>query len=149
MLNREARSTVNKYSGLFLPKRQFCFLLWSPAGRGPGEATNHWSPGSSCSITDLKVLQSALITLCKAQQRFRDPTGECQRSASCGQIKNPHPPTPIPMAVVYQSGFSLCCPDIPINCWSCLDNLHYKWNQWFQAKRERLKYFILIPKWNK
>lgn len=144
MLNREARSTVNKYPGLFLPKRQFCFLLWSPARRGPGEATNHWSPGSSCSITDLKVLQSALITLCKAQQRFRDPTGGCQRSASCGQIK-----TPAPMAVAYQSGFSLCCPDIPINCWSCLDNLHYKLKQWFQAKRKRFKYFILNSKGSK
>lgn len=56
MLNQGASSTVHKYPSWFLPKQHFSFLPWSPAGRGPGEATNHWSPGSSCSITELKVL---------------------------------------------------------------------------------------------
>lgn len=35
----------------------------------PGEATDHKSPGSSCSITELKLPQSALITLRKVHCR--------------------------------------------------------------------------------
>lgn len=121
MLNRGASSTVHKYPSWFLPKQQFSFLLWSPAGRGPGEATNHWSPGSSCSITELKVLQSALISLCKVQQRFSWSYWTMPKI--CQLWPNKDPPLAPPMAVVYQSGFSLCCPHIPISCWSRLDNL--------------------------
>lgn len=35
----------------------------------PGEATDHQSLGSSCSITELKLPQSALITLSKVHFR--------------------------------------------------------------------------------
>lgn len=43
-------------------------LLSSPSGTVPGEATDHQSPGASCSITELKLLQSALITLGKVHR---------------------------------------------------------------------------------
>lgn len=39
------------------------------SGAVPGEATDHQSHGSSCSITELKLLQSALITLSKVHCR--------------------------------------------------------------------------------
>lgn len=52
-------TSVGKHSG-FVSQ-----LLSDPSGTAAGEATDQQSLGSSCSITVLKLLQSALITLCK------------------------------------------------------------------------------------
>lgn len=67
-MQRRHIKTLPQHASLKLQpslKRHSSFVsrsLWSSAGTLPGEDTDHQSPGCSCSITGLKLLQSALIT---------------------------------------------------------------------------------------